>query len=92
MVYLPPPKPAPPRSLAVITRLIEVYPPEWRRWCDGPERGGCACMGCVRWPAPTTVSRDPEGAAFPNPSDQLSKQEVELYRAELQKGVKSSGI
>lgn len=81
MVYLPPPKPAPPRSLQVIARLIDVYPPEFRRWCDAPEEGGCACNGCVRWPAPSTVRRDPEGMPFPNPGDQLSKEEVELYLA-----------
>ena len=69
------------RTLDEITRLIEVYPSYWRRWCDGPENGGCACLGCVRQPAPTTVRGDPEGKPFPNPPDRLTKQEVELYRA-----------
>lgn len=68
------------RSLDEITRLIEVYPPRWRRWCDAPENGGCACLGCVRVPAPSTVRGDPEYQPFPNPSDALSMDEVELYR------------
>lgn len=74
------------RDLSEIKRLIEVYPPRFRRWCDSPERGGCACMGCVRWPAPSTVSGDPEGKSFPNPADRLTKEEVELYRASLERG------
>jgi hypothetical protein len=71
------------RSLAEITRLIEVYPPDWRRWCSAPEYGGCACLGCLRWPAPSTVRCDPEGAAFPNPADALTKDEVALYETSL---------
>jgi hypothetical protein len=74
-----PEPPGPPRSLEEITRLIEVYPPSWRRWCDGPFQGGCACRGCVHWPAPSTVRGDPEGKAFPNPADRLSRAEVEIY-------------
>jgi len=66
------------RSLDVITQLIEVYPPEWRRWCK-PGHGGCACMGCVLWPAPSTVRGDPEGKRFPNPADELTEEEVTLY-------------
>lgn len=69
------------RTLEEIKRLIEVYPPSFRRWCDNPERGGCACTGCVRWPAPSTVSGDPEGKRFPNPADRLTKAEVDLYLA-----------
>jgi hypothetical protein len=68
------------RSLDEITRLIEAYPPSFRRWCDGPENGGCACLGCVRWPSPFTVRGDPEGQPFPNPSDRLTKAEVALYK------------
>jgi hypothetical protein len=67
------------RSLEEISRLIEIYPPTWRRWCDGPECGGCACIGCVRVPAPSTVNRDPEYCDFPNPADRLTKEEVEFY-------------
>jgi hypothetical protein len=69
------------RSLDEVTRLIEVYPSSWRRWCDAPERGGCACLGCVRVPAPSTVRGDPEGKPFPNPTDRLTRDEVELYHA-----------
>lgn len=65
------------RSLDEIGRLIEVYPPTWRRWCDAPENGGCACMGCVRVPAPSTVVSDPERCPFPNQGDRLTKAEVE---------------
>lgn len=68
-----------PRSLEEIARLIEVYPPSWRRWCDGPENGGCACLGCVRVPAPSTVPGDPEYYPFPNPTDRLTREEVALY-------------
>lgn len=67
------------RALSEIKRLIEIYPVEWRRWCDGLEQEGCACRGCVRWPAPSTVHGDPEGQLFPNPSDELTRAEVELY-------------
>lgn len=69
------------RDIKEIKRLIEVYPPRWRRWCNGPERGGCACMGCVRVPAPSTVRGDPEGKPFPRPSDRLSEADVEAYLA-----------
>lgn len=69
------------RSLAVITQLIEKYPPRFRRWCDPGT--GCACMGCVRWPAPSTVQGDPEGKAFPNPADALTKEEVRAYHESL---------
>ena len=68
-----------PRPIDEITRLIEMYPPEYRRWCSAPERGGCACMGCVRHPAHSTVRGDPEYRAWPNPDDALSHAEVELY-------------
>ena len=71
--------PGPTRSLAEITRLIEVYPPEFRRWCDSPERRGCACLGCVRHPAPSTVRRDPEYCEWPNPEDALTAKEVAIY-------------
>lgn len=71
------------RDLTEIMRLIENYPPSWRRWCDGPWSGGCACMGCVHWPAPSTVRGDPEGQAFPNPGDRLTREEVEIYLASL---------
>ena len=70
-----------PRDLAEIKRLIEVYPERWRRWCHGPETGGCACLGCVRQPAPATVRGDPEYAAWPNEDDALSEAEVNLYLA-----------
>jgi hypothetical protein len=70
----------PPRSLEEITRLIEVYPPEWRRWCSSPEEWlGCACVGCVRQPAPSTVSGDPEYRPWPNEDDALTEQEVTIY-------------
>lgn len=75
---IPEPK-GPPRSLDVVTKVIEVYPPSWRKWCEGPFRGGCACMGCIHWPAPSTVQGDPEGQPFPNSEDRLSKEEVEMY-------------
>jgi hypothetical protein len=67
------------RAKDEVRRLIEVYPVGWRRWCDAPEWGGCACMGCVRQPAPSTVHGDPEGQPFQNPSDRLTKEEVEAY-------------
>jgi hypothetical protein len=70
------------RDLNEIKRLIEIYPPSWRHWCDA---GLCACRGCVRWPAPSTVRGDPEGKAFPNPSDRLTKAEVELWEADCAK-------
>ena len=69
------------RPIEEIKRLIEMYPPRFRRWCDTPENGGCACMGCVRWPAPSTVRGDPEGKPFPNPEDALTKEEVEAWAA-----------
>ncbi len=81
----------PPRSLDEIKRLIEVYPPKDRRWCEGPFRGGCACLGCVHHPAPSTVQGDPEYRAFPNPADRLSKEEVEIYLAQLDAGQSSKG-
>lgn len=81
MPLCPPEPQGPPRSLEEITRLIEVYPPEFRRWCDPGE--GCACMGCLNWPAPSTILGDPEGKPFPNPSDRLSKVEFEIYTASL---------
>lgn len=79
------------RSLEEITRLIEIYPPDWRWYCDAPEMGGCACMGCVRVPAPSTVRGDPEGQPFPNPTDRLTKEEVAAYRAALASEDKSDG-
>ena len=68
-----------PRPLEEITELIEVYPVKWRNWCNGPETEGCACMGCVRQPAPSTVRGDPEYAAWPNEEDALIQEEVQLY-------------
>jgi hypothetical protein len=70
-----------PRSLDEITRLIEMYPTNWRRWCNGPETGGCACMGCVRQPAPSTVRGDPERQPWPNERDALNEREVAIYHA-----------
>lgn len=67
------------RELSEIRRLVEVYPAKFRRWCDAPEQGGCFCMGCVRWPAPSTVLGDPEGKRFPNPTDELTKEEFEAW-------------
>lgn len=67
------------RSNEEVKRLIEIYPVEWRRWCYAIENGGCACVGCVRHPSPTTVRGDPEYVRFPNPTDQLTKDEVEHY-------------
>jgi hypothetical protein len=71
------------KDLNTITRLITIYPRDWRRWCNGPERGGCACMGCVRVPAPSTVRGDPEYQPFPNPEDRLTEEEVGVYLASL---------
>lgn len=69
-----------PRPLEEIARLIEVYPPDWRRWCSGPDEPlGCACMGCVRQPAPSTVRGDPEYAEWPDECDALIEQEVKTY-------------
>lgn len=70
-----------PRPIEEIARLIEVYPPEWRRWCSSPERGGCACVGCVRQPAPSTVRGDPEYREWPDERDALIEQEVAMYLA-----------
>ncbi len=81
----------PMRDLKAITRLITVYPPEWRRWCSAPETGGCACNGCVRQPAPSTVRGDPEGKPFPNPSDRLTEEEVSAYLAWLARSVTGDG-
>lgn len=74
-----------PRSLAEIASLIEAYPPDWRRWCDGPEQQlGCACRGCVRHPAPATVpGRDPEACEWPDEADALTAEEVRIYFAGL---------
>ena len=68
-----------PRSIGEITVLIEQYPESWRRWCNAPANGGCACLGCVRQPAPNTVRGDPEYAAWPNSEDALIEKEVEMY-------------
>ncbi len=68
------------REPTEIAAIIERYPHKWRRWCDGPELGGCACMGCVRVPAPCTVHGDPEGQPFPNPNDRLTEEEVDAYQ------------
>lgn len=78
MIVHPETGPLPDKSPEEIKRLIEIYPPSWR-WCDAPERGGCGCCGCVRWPAPSTVRCDPEGKKFPNPNDRLTREEVESY-------------
>lgn len=75
--------PRPRKSSEEVKRLIEMYPEHSRRWCSAPEEGGCACLGCVRWPAPSTVRGDPEGKPFPNPDDRLSREEVEAYQASL---------
>lgn len=69
------------RPIDEVTRLMEAYPPSWRRWCSGSESGGCACMGCVRQPAPSTVLGDPERAEWPNDADALNEREVEMYLA-----------
>ena len=71
-----------PRSIKEVTNLIEVYPKNWRRWCSGPEMGGCACLGCVRQPAPSTVRGDPEYARWPDENDALIEAEVEMYLAQ----------
>jgi hypothetical protein len=71
------------RTKDEVWRLIEVYPVGWRRWCDVPEHDGCACMGCVRQPAPSTVHADPEEQPFPNSNDRLTKEEVEAYLQDL---------
>lgn len=68
-----------PRPIEEITRLIEIYPPDWRHWCSGPEHGGCACAGCVRQPAPSTVRGDPEYREWPDERDALIEQEVTMY-------------
>lgn len=67
------------RSLDEIKHLIEIYPESWRHWCSGPEEGGCACMGCVRHPAPSTVRGDPEHVGWFNEIDALTQEEVALY-------------
>ncbi len=70
----------PPRDIAEVRRIIERYPPKFRRWCDGPWQGGCACMGCVLWPPPCDYpGRDTEGRAFRKPEDRLTREEVKLY-------------
>ncbi len=71
----------PPRPIDEITRLIEIYPPKWRRWCSSPEQGGCACLGCVRQPAPSTVRGDPEYREWPDERDALTQEEVAFYHA-----------
>ena len=78
------------RTLKEITRLIEVYPPKWRRYCDCPENGGCACLGCVRVPAPSTVRGDPEWYfhEFQSDPDRLTKEEVERYAQSRNEGSK----
>jgi hypothetical protein len=76
------------RDLKEIRRLMQVYPPSWRRWCSAggdPGGGGCACLGCVLQPAPSTVHGDPEGQAFPNPSDKLTREEVDLWERDPEK-------
>jgi hypothetical protein len=73
------------RPLDEVTRLIEQYPESWRRWCSAPENGGCACLGCVRQPAPSTVRGDPEYARWPNEADALTEAEVNLYHAQGQR-------
>jgi len=73
------------RDVKEIRRLMQVYPVKWRRWCDAPEHGGCACLGCVRQPAPSTVHGDPEGQPFPNPSDRLTREEVKLWETDEEK-------
>ncbi len=69
--------------MAEIRRLIEVYPATWRRWCSGPESGGCACMGCVRQPAPSTVQGDPEYAVWPDDRDAITAEEFQIYSNSL---------
>jgi hypothetical protein len=63
-------------TLQEILRIVERYPPDWRRWCDGPENGGCACSGCVRTPPPIA---DP-GHPFLNPEDRLTRADMQLYQ------------
>lgn len=62
------------RTLDEITKIVELYPPEHRRWCEGP----CACMGCVRVPAPLINNGRPM-------SDGLTKEEFELWECGKQK-------
>lgn len=71
------------RNPEEVARLIEAYPPSWRRWCAAPENGGCACVGCVRVPAPTTVRSDPERYfhAFGSSLDRLTEEEVAAYKS-----------
>ena len=41
-----------PRSIDEVTRLIEVYPERWRRWCSGPESAretSDSCGDGPRW-------------------------------------------
>lgn len=75
------------KTLEEITRIVEKYPASWRRWCDAPESGGCACMGCVRNPAPAMLPGvgDTEGWPFPNPNERLTREEMMLYLAEREK-------
>ncbi len=92
MPIVPTPPQHPPRDIVEVRRLIERYPPSFRRWCDVETRGPCACMGCLRWPAPKDVSgRDPEGQPFPDPSKQLTREEVALYFASGQAGGNDGG-
>lgn len=68
------------RPLAEITRLIEMYEPDFRRWCASPENGGCWCSGCVRHPPYKVVGGDPEYRPWPDEADALNAAEVALYR------------
>jgi hypothetical protein len=61
---------SPPRSLDEIARLIERYPPSFRRYCSAPKGVECACTGCVGVPAYYDRNCTP-----------LTKEEVEIYQA-----------
>lgn len=68
------------KTLEEIRRIVERYPIKWRRWCDGPEQGGCACMGCVRNPPPGDYpGLDTECRPFRNPDERLTREEMALY-------------
>ena len=71
------------KSIKEITDIIKSYPLAWRRWCNGPEEGGCACMGCIRVPAPSTVPGDPEYFDFPDPQNKITKEEASRYFKEI---------
>jgi hypothetical protein len=59
------------RSDEEITRLVSLFPENWRRFCD-PGPMGCGCMGCVSVPAPYMKAGIP-------PSEYLTKEEMERW-------------